>query len=111
LVTSETEFTNYQNIYFWHAVQLPDADKRPQVAELNKRKALEAYDVLEKELEGKTYLVNDTFSAADIALVYGVAIFKFVQFDDPDRYPNVRAYYDRLAERPGWKDTFQPGST
>lgn len=34
---------------------------------------------MEKYLEGKSYLVNDTFSAADISVIYGVNYFKFLQ--------------------------------
>ncbi len=41
-------------------------------------RSLEAFDTLEKILEGKEYLVNNEFSAADIAVGFGCNFLKLV---------------------------------
>lgn len=116
ILIGETEFTQSTTAYFWHAMGLPEERRKAEVRELSKARAEDSYDILEKELTAagggaKRYLINDTFSAADIAVGLGITMFKLVQLLDAERYPNVVKYLDGLSERPAFKETFQPGST
>ncbi len=53
-------------------------------------------------VEGGRYLVNDTFSAADIMMGYTLFLAKRFGVLTPDGYPNANAYYARLEPRPGF---------
>jgi glutathione S-transferase len=64
-------------------------------------KGHEALAVLEGGLNGKTYLVGEQYSLADIALY----AYTHVAPDGGlplDAYPNIRAWIQRIAEQPGW---------
>jgi glutathione S-transferase len=54
---------------------------------------------LERELDGKTYLLGDEFSAADVMMGFTLAAAQAVGVLD-DRYPLVLAYLARLMQRP-----------
>ena len=59
-----------------------------------------ALGVLEGQLEGREY-VTGTFSLADI--VIGHLFFRYYDIDIPRAaLPRVRAYYDRLCDRPAY---------
>ncbi len=47
------------------------------------------------------YMLGDRFTIADIPVGVMVHRWCFIEFDKPD-LPAVRAYYDRLSERPGF---------
>lgn len=48
-------------------------------------RGLQAFDVLEKELADKEYILGSEFTAADIAVGYSTAFLKMVQLDDEER--------------------------
>lgn len=56
------------------------------------------YGVLDKRLEGRDYIVDD-YSIADMACWPWISRYEWQQIDLAD-YPNVRAWYQRLAARP-----------
>lgn len=107
MVMSETELTAGLADYFWHTHQFPEDQRKPQIAERGKASALAAYDALEKTLsDGREYLINNEFSAADIAVGYGSNFLNMVGLDDEKRFPNVRKYTERITSRPAFKDIF-----
>jgi glutathione S-transferase len=61
-----------------------------------------AYGMIERRMAGRTWAAGDAFSMADCAaapaLFYAGIIAPF-----GDAYPNLSAYFDRLAERPSFK--------
>jgi GST-like protein len=63
------------------------------------------YGVLDRQLAGHRFIVDDEYSIADIASWPWVARHEFQTVDLED-YPNVLAWYLRIAERPavqaGW---------
>ncbi|MDH3419119.1 MAG: glutathione S-transferase family protein [Gammaproteobacteria bacterium] len=85
-----------------HAVLLPEAERDRAVADRARRVFTHNARSVDEALEGKSYLVGDTFSAADI--VIGYALFLA---DDNGLFPrgldNLRAYFERLSERPAFK--------
>lgn len=56
------------------------------------------YGVLDKRLVGRDYIVDD-YSIADMACWPWISRYEWQQIDLAD-YPNVRAWYQRLAARP-----------
>jgi len=59
-----------------------------------------ALDALERHLDGRTWLVGDAMTLADIALYAYTHVADEGGFE-LDRYPAVRAWLDRVAAEPG----------
>lgn len=59
-----------------------------------------ALDAMERHLDGKTWLVGDAMSLADIALYAYTHVADEGGFD-LDRYPAIRAWLGRVAAEPG----------
>mmetsp|Transcript_7998 Transcript_7998/g.23605 ORF Transcript_7998/g.23605 Transcript_7998/m.23605 type:complete len:214 (-) Transcript_7998:2982-3623(-) len=109
-VQSETEIVANLADVFWHGSQLPEEDRRPQVAEIGKKRGLEALEVFEKELEGKQFLINDEFSAADIGMGYAAFFSGMLGLLDETKHCNIIAYQNRLKERACYQEVFHPSS-
>jgi len=60
-----------------------------------------AAGVIERELEGREYLVGDKLTVADIVTGGVLALATLGQLTA--EFPNVTAYLDRLAARPGYQ--------
>jgi glutathione S-transferase len=72
----------------------PDAFKDISRANLGKR-----FDWIDKELAGKQYLMGDKFSIAD-AYMFTVMRWSPRVNIDISKWPNIKAYVDRVAARP-----------
>ena len=60
-----------------------------------------AFGTLEARLTGRDYILGSTFTVADIPL--GCAAYRWFALDvEHGDVPNVRAWYDRLRQRPGY---------
>jgi glutathione S-transferase len=72
----------------------PDEFKKLSRESLGKR-----FDWLDKQLAGKQYLMGDKFTVAD---AYMFAVLRWSPRVDIDlgRWPNIKAYVDRVAARP-----------
>jgi glutathione S-transferase len=59
--------------------------------------------ILDRQLAGRQYLVEDRFSIADIAL--GISAHRFLAnpFIERPELPNLKAWYERLRPRPSYK--------
>ena len=60
--------------------------------------------VLEGHLENREYAVGDDVTLADYSLIHIEAFKEAIPFDWSP-YPNVNAYYQRIAALPYWADT------
>jgi glutathione S-transferase len=84
--------------------------QRPQTEEVL-AKAGEALDlccgVLDKALAGKTYLVGEQFTIADIcyAPYLEYAMLNATAKDIITKHANVASWWNRVAERPAWRKT------
>jgi glutathione S-transferase len=85
-----------------HSMFLPEAERIPQVAADARVRARNALDVLERALAGKEYLVGGALSGADIMMGYFLMAARMFGAVGSE-HPNVAAYWERLAERPGFK--------
>lgn len=64
------------------------------------------FDFLDDWLSTREWLLGDTFTAADIHIMYPVAAAKKLHVEDR---PHVRAWWDRLAARPAFKRAIEKG--
>ena len=79
----------------------PDAFKEISRANLGKR-----FDWIDKELAGKQYLMGDKFSVGD---AYMFTVMRWTQRINVDlaKWPNIKAYMDRVAARPKVQDALK----
>ena len=85
-----------------HTMFLPEAERIPQVAADGKVRAKNALDVLERALAGKEYLVGNQLSGADIMMGYFLMAARMLGVVGTE-HPNISAYWERLAARPGFQ--------
>ena len=70
-----------------------------QMKQQLKEKIAGRFDYVSKHLEGRQFILGDTFTAADAYLFTIVSWSKFVEID-LSRWPSLKAYIDRVAMRP-----------
>jgi glutathione S-transferase len=102
---------DWQTATFWphlrpvfHGLIRTPADQRDNDAIARGVKAAgEATAVLDAALEGRDFVAGDTLTMGDIPV--GGVIYRWYEMDieRPER-PNVRAWYERLMERPGYAE-------
>ncbi|GAB5445373.1 glutathione S-transferase family protein [Gymnodinialimonas sp.] len=90
----------------WRMFRRPDAySDIPEAVEQLKVRGKDAmmagFDVVDKDLEGREWLVGDSFSAADAALYYNE--YWAVEVGGWELPPNVNAHYERMKQRPSVK--------
>lgn len=86
-----------------HTVVRPEAERIPAVAEDGRARALLCLEAFEAAVPGGRFLVNDSFSAADIMMGYTLFLARRFGVLKPDAHPNANAYYARLEARPGFR--------
>lgn len=92
---------NIGTVRFWVSILHKTRAELGEKLIEKKKNGYAALDVLEESLRGRQYLVGETFSLADISLYAYVHVAHEGGFDLAP-YPNVRAWLDRVASRPGW---------
>lgn len=89
----DRQLVNYVN----HTVVLPEAERKPAIAQAAWAEVVPALDVLEIALAKSDWLVGSAFSVADLnvasAMVRGLSI-------DLSRWPKVDAWLHRCWDRP-----------
>ncbi|MEM9575046.1 MAG: glutathione S-transferase family protein, partial [Pseudomonadota bacterium] len=88
---------------FWLVVRTAPSQRNPQAI----KNGLEVFEknlgIAETRLAQHDYLVGDAFTTADI--VFGHVLYRYFDIDiEWKSLPAVRAYYDRLTERPAYQD-------
>ncbi len=63
-------------------------------------------DILNKHLEGKTFIVGDDWTLVDYAIGFSEALMPELPVD-LSAFPNVENFYRRMAENPHWANTFR----
>ncbi|MBO9477833.1 glutathione S-transferase family protein [Shimia sp. R11_0] len=88
------------------------ADKQPkEVIAFNQGRLKAAYDILNKHLEGRDWIVGESLSNADLtccSYLYYPEPFGF----DRSQWPNIDRWLTNISETPGWKHPYDlmPGS-
>lgn len=85
-----------------HTMLRPEAERNAQTAEQGRRSFVFYARELDKQLQGQQYLVDDTFTAADIVVGYTLHAARFLGAL-PAELEALNRYYERLAERPAFQ--------
>jgi glutathione S-transferase len=98
----QTVLNRPMGVVFWGLVRTP-ADKRdPAAVAQGVADAARAYGMIEPLLAKHAYIAGPDFSLADIP--WGVHAHRWFNMDfDRPSLPALRAWYDRLCERPAYK--------
>ncbi|MCB2063563.1 MAG: glutathione S-transferase N-terminal domain-containing protein [Novosphingobium sp.] len=75
-------------------------EKIPYAIERYRNETLRLYGVMEHRLEGRDWLAAEQYTIADMACFPWVQTWK-AQGIPFDEFPNLRAWYERLKQRPG----------
>ncbi len=75
-------------------------EELPYPIERYRNETLRLYGVMDRRLDGREWLAAEQYTIADMACFPWIQTWKAqsIPFDD---YPNVRAWYERLKQRPG----------
>jgi glutathione S-transferase len=65
--------------------------------------------LLEERLGAVPYLAGSEFTAADIMSVFSLTTMRIFQPVDLAPYPNIRAYLQRIGERPAYRRAMAKG--
>ena len=92
---------NIGTVRFWISILHKTRAELGEKLVEKKKSGYAALDVLEEGLRGRTYLVAEQYSLADIALYAYTHVAHEGGFDLAP-YPRVRGWLDRVASQPGW---------
>jgi glutathione S-transferase len=87
---------------FWQLIRTPPEARNQVAIEEGGAACATLYEQLDGCLDGKSYFVAERFTVADIPL--GAMTYRWFGLDVPHPdVPNVRAWYERLCERPAYR--------
>lgn len=86
--------------YVRHTKDLPEAERKPAVAEEAWKEVAPAFDALEKALAKKDWLAGPAFTVADLNVAS--ALYRALTLD-LDKWPRLKAWLYRCWERPAAK--------
>jgi glutathione S-transferase len=95
-------------IVVWLSVYREQSAAPAELVQDARDRAASSFEFLERELGGKTYLLGDAFSAADIALGFTLLVAQGVGVLDA-RFPRLLAYLARLQARPAFQKALAAG--
>lgn len=87
---------------FWGLVRTPPEERDEEKIEASRKQAEKAWDILEAEMEGRDYVIGDSFTIADIPLGASIHRWHVLGVERKPR-PNVDGWYERLCERPAFR--------
>jgi glutathione S-transferase len=98
-----TTLWNSMRPVFWNLVRVaPDKRNMAEVAE-HHAKLKDYFGIVDAALAGKAYIAGAAFSMGDIPL--GVAAFRWYNLPlERPAHPNLHAWYQRICERPGFRE-------
>jgi glutathione S-transferase len=82
----------------------------PAAIESARRRAAASWTIIDDEVKDQPYLAGDHLSLAEIVL--GTLIYRWFAFPiERPELPNLRAWHDRMHQRPGFKKYIETGIT
>jgi glutathione S-transferase len=91
---------------FWGWVRTPQSKRHPATLEAARLATAPLWQRLDDHLASRAFIVGDRFTIGDIplgAMCYRWLALPFERGDLP-AYTHLRAWYDRLCERPSYRD-------
>ena len=86
--------------YVRHTKALPEAERKPEIAEAAWKEVVPAFDVLETALAKSAWLAGPAFSVADLNVA--AALYRALTID-LGKWPHIQAWLNRCWERPAAK--------
>ena len=83
--------------YCRHTKDLPESERKPDIAEAAWKEVVPALDVLETALTKSAWLAGPAFSVADLNVA--AALYRALSID-LGKWPHVQAWFNRCWERP-----------
>ncbi len=84
---------------FMHTVMKPEAQRLPVLVDEARTQLKQVLGVLDQALAGRTTIVGDEFTAADVMIASTLGWARMMGLIGTDQ-PNVTAYLDRMLARP-----------
>lgn len=83
-------------------IRTPPEKRDAAALEASRQAAINAWGILDRHLKGRAFVGGDALTIGDIPV--GIWIYRWfnLPFERPD-LPELRAWYDRLMARPGYK--------
>lgn len=93
----------FLNGVFWGYYRTPEALRDRPAVERSLARCAEHFGLLDRLLAGRPFLLGDDLSLADIPI--GTTLYRYFELDiTRPALPNVRAWYERLQQRPAYRD-------
>src|SRR4051812_18297740 len=86
--------------YVRHSTELPQAERKKEIADAMWKEVVESFDVLEVALTKSTWLAGSAFSVGDLNVAG--ALYRALSLDLA-KWPHVQAWLNRCWERPAAK--------
>ena len=95
-------FQNAMRNVFWGLIRTPPEKRDPRAIEEGRKNSIELLAIPESVLAGRKYLTGNTFTMGDIPFGCELQRYMRVPIERP-RLPAVDAYFERLRERPAYR--------
>lgn len=87
---------------FWNLIRTPPSGPDQAAIDAGCTKVRDGLAMMEARLDGRDFLAGDQLTIADIPI--GCAIYRWYAMSvEHGDFPNVRAWYERLAQRPSYQ--------
>lgn len=88
---------------FWGLIRTPAADRNTEAVRAAVKRAGERLAVLDAQLAGRSYILGDALTIADMPA--GSLMYRYFSLPiERPRLPNVEAWYARLEKRPAYRE-------
>ncbi|MCI5042097.1 MAG: glutathione S-transferase family protein [Donghicola eburneus] len=84
-----------------HVMLYEDSMRSPIIMKLEAARLKKCYAAIEARLDGREYLLDGGFSAADVSV--GQAVYMSRHFARSTEFPALSAWYDRISARPAFQ--------
>ena len=87
---------------FWNLIRMAAADRDMAAVQASSTETARLYGIVDAHLRGRDFMAGDQLTIADIPV--GAMTYRWynLEVEHPD-YPNLAAWYERLAERPAFQ--------
>jgi glutathione S-transferase len=88
---------------FWAFYRTPENQRQWPAIRQAVARCASLFRLLDRHLTGKDFIAGEDFTVGDIAT--GVQLYRYFELAiERPVIPNVEAWYQRLASRPGYRD-------
>lgn len=86
-----------------HTFIRPEDKRVPEILPDAAAGCASVLSVVEDHMAGKDWVCGDTFTAADIMMIYGLGLAQMAQQWNGESHPNINAYMERAKARPAYQ--------